>query len=114
MYNLQSQRTCYALGDRVVTPVDAGDGVVAPGAFERSAYVNEALQYLGTLMFSALHSLLEQLPPHVKRRGACGLGGGDQVPVRKSEPSCGVLESFFFDDGNVGSKRSRRIDFSGG
>lgn len=42
-YAPQAQQTCFTVGDRVVAPEDAGDGVVALISLERSDTVHEAL-----------------------------------------------------------------------
>lgn len=48
----------YSVGDRVVVPGDAEDGVVAPEAVQLSEALDKALRYLAPSMFNALPSLV--------------------------------------------------------
>lgn len=58
-YAQQVQRLGYTVGDRIGALGDAGGGVVVPEAVERSAVVDETLEYLASLMFNTLRSLVE-------------------------------------------------------
>lgn len=57
-YVLQSQRTCYAVADRIATLWDAGNRKPVLKAVERSDPVDEAQRYLAASIFSAQHYLV--------------------------------------------------------
>lgn len=58
-YALQSQRTCNAVGDRVLALENAGDGLFVLEAAVHNDAVDEAYWYFSSSVFGSLHYLVE-------------------------------------------------------
>lgn len=56
---MESQQTCYVMGNLVLAPVHVGGGVWVLDTFKGGDVGDMALGYLAPPMFSVLHSLTE-------------------------------------------------------
>lgn len=55
-YALQMQRTSYAAINQIILSGEGGDGALAKEALDCKNVVDEALVYITSAMFSALHT----------------------------------------------------------